>query len=192
MPKAIVTLPPADYLRQCFDYDPSTGILRWRERPPEHFKNSRAWIAWNAKHFGKPVGWASQRGYLYTQVHRHKFLVSRIIWKMVYGADPIEIDHIDRNSRNNRLDNLRNATRIQNGQNKIKPVGRCGFTGVAMTDNGKYRAHIKDGPKMRHLGVFDTAEAAHVAYRDAAKAAFGEFDPFRLQNFPLVQDKGSS
>jgi hypothetical protein len=192
MPKAIRTLPPVDYLRQCFDYDPDTGILRWRERPPEHFKSLHARNAWNAKWAGNPVGTFLSNGYLHTSLSRRKFYVSRLIWKMHHGIDPLFIDHADRDQTNNRVENLRSVTNRQNAQHSIKPVGCSGFTGVyPVTRSSRYRAAIKDGPKMRHLGTFATAEEAHAVYRAAAKAAFGEFDPRRSKHGTLVEDEGS-
>jgi len=179
MPKVIRTLPAADYLRQCFDYAPDTGILRWRERPREHFRSLHASNAWNAKQAGKPAGAPFKNGYFYTNLLHRKILVSRIIWKMHHGTEPHLVDHADRNPSNNRIENLRSVNHRQSRMNAIKPAGSGGLPGVSLLPGGKFRAQIKDGPRMRHIGVFDTAELAHEAYKLASKAAFGDYSPFR-------------
>jgi hypothetical protein len=49
---------PIAFLRECFDYDPATGALTWRERPLTHFKGKyaqRSCNAWNALRAGKPA-----------------------------------------------------------------------------------------------------------------------------------------
>lgn len=35
-------LPDREYLVQCFDYDPISGVLTWKNRPLEHFYDMRA------------------------------------------------------------------------------------------------------------------------------------------------------
>jgi hypothetical protein len=86
-------------------------------------------------------------------------------------------DHIDNDGLNNRRDNLRLATRTQNAGNSRTWVNNSsGYKGVYFYKaTGKYAAHIKDGPKQRTIGYFDTPEDAHIAYLEAAKRYFGEF-----------------
>lgn len=189
MPKAIRTLPPADYLRQCFDYDPASGELRWRHRPVEHFPNLRIANGWNAKYPDMVVGWRDAFGSMKTSLNGIKFAVARIIWKMHHGTDPLIIDHIDRNPQNNRLDNLRSVTEAQNAWNKVRPTEL--LPGVTLVKNIKhhgrrYMAQIGTGSRHRYLGVFYTVEEAHAAYVKAANEEFGEYSPFRLQNTSLV------
>jgi len=48
---------PIEFLRECLSYDPETGILTWKERPPEHFvHSSRADGGFNVKYAGKQAG----------------------------------------------------------------------------------------------------------------------------------------
>lgn len=182
MPKAIRTLPPAIYLRQCFDYDPISGALRWRERPREHFVSIRGYRGWNAKYPGRHVGWRESFGNLQTCLDGIKFKVSRIIWKLHHGTDPLIIDHIDRDPQNNRIENLRSVTEAQNAWNKVRPTDL--LPGVTLVKNIKhhgrrYMAQIGGPSGHRYLGVFYTAEEAHAAYVKAANEMFGEHSPFR-------------
>lgn len=86
------------------------------------------------------------------------------------------VDHRDRNPLNNRKDNLRLATAVQNARNRsgcnelgIKGVSRCGK---------KFKAQINYHGQTVYLGLFDTPEEAHDRYRREADALFGEFTCF--------------
>lgn len=184
MPKSILTLPATDYLHQCFHYDPEKGELRWRERPREHFTSSRIHALWNKRWAGKPVGSPTPKGYLHTSLDSRKVYVSRIIYKLHYGEDPEWMDHKDGNRTNNRAENLRSVSMLQNNRNMLKRPGKSGYIGAAprrgLVHGKPFRASIR-GPdgKRRYLGVFDTAEKAHAAYVAAANEIFGEHSPFK-------------
>ena len=47
------TLPEQSYLRECFNYDPVTGLLRWRERPRAHFRRELDWKGWTKRYAGR-------------------------------------------------------------------------------------------------------------------------------------------
>ena len=96
------------------------------------------------------------RKYEVIQVYNHRFA-----WFYHYGKLPEnEIDHINRNRCDNRIENLRDVTRQQNMNNIIAK-------GYSVVENGKgkrYTAQISHGGKVRHLGTFDTAIEARNAY----------------------------
>jgi hypothetical protein len=164
MPK---TLPSADYLRETFRYDPATGQLYWRRRadaPPQ----------WNTRFAGRIAGFVGQAGIAVRLKGYRALRAHRIIWKMVHGDEPEEIDHVDCNPLNNRLANLRRATRRQNACNRRLQPGASGLKGVSF-DRGRWRARIRVNGRSKFLGRFDTAEAAHTAYRRAAQEYFAEF-----------------
>lgn len=79
---------PVSRLRELFTYDPISGDLRWRARPPRMFKHPGQSEDWNKRWAGSLAGYEGSRGYMVT-VFPHKGLsVRRIAWAMHYGAWP--------------------------------------------------------------------------------------------------------
>lgn len=116
----------------------------------------------------------------YTEKGRRNELLHRVILSRMLGCplDTLEtVDHVDGNGLNNRRDNLRLATQSQQSANVRRPVtNRSGYKGVSFDQRyNKWRARIKVNQKERWLGYFDTPQAAHQAYCDAAVESFGEF-----------------
>ena len=93
----------------------------------------------------------------------------------------LQVDHIDGNGLNNRKKgddgNLRVVTSQQNTHNqRIFKNNTSGFKGVSWYRQGnKWRSYIKINGVKKHLGYYDTPEAAYVAYCDASLRFHGEF-----------------
>ncbi|UTC25443.1 homing endonuclease [Pectobacterium phage vB_PcaM_P7_Pc] len=98
-----------EHFKSCFIYDQDTGVLTWRRRPLEHFKNSRGCNTWNTKFAGKVAGSKDADGYLVVKIDFKSHRVHRVIWEMCNGPIPSgkKIDHEDHDRENNRLSNLR-------------------------------------------------------------------------------------
>lgn len=171
-------LPPIEFLRECFSYDPETGELRWRHRPEHHF--SAAWIAksWNAKMAGSAVGAKSHDGYLKVEVvsggARRRFAGHRIAFVLHNGYDPEVVDHVNGDPSDNRAVNLRAATLLQNRWNAPGHKGHHFPKGVAREGRRFAAKAVEAGKKIR-LGVFDTPAEAHEAWKAWAAKAHGEF-----------------
>ena len=85
------------------------------------------------------------------------------------------VDHINHDTLDNRKSNLRICSKLQNQANrKMSKDNTSGFKGV-VKNGDKWRAQIKVNNKHTHLGSYDTAEAAAIAYDKAAIENFGEF-----------------
>ena len=168
-------------LREMLAYDPETGILRWRERPPEHF-HLPGWAAyWNRKHAGKIAGSPTGKfGHLIVGIRGRPRLVHRLIWAIVHDEYPEQIDHINNNPADNRLCNLRACDQAQNQHNqRARKTNKSGFKGVSLhKTSGRWRAAIFINSKQQHLGLFDSLEDAHKAYCEAAARLHGEFANF--------------
>ncbi len=90
-----------------------------------------------------------------------------------------EVDHKDGNGLNNTQGNLRGATHQQNLRNTIgRSNRRSPYKGVALIKrNGipKWRARITVNGVSKHIGCFDTAEQAAIAFNTSAKEYHGDF-----------------
>lgn len=170
-------LPPDVYLLECFTYDRSAGTVTWRKRPQAHFKSIRACNAWNARYSGQLIKHqTSHNGYTIVRIDSKGYYLHRLIWEIVSGHDPLnEIDHRNRDRRDNRWENLREATTTQQKHNQgQRRNNTTGYKGV-YRHNDRYIAQITIDGRGVHLGSFDTAELAHAAYREAARSHHGEF-----------------
>lgn len=148
---------------ELFEYDHVTGVLSWRVRKGKMLP-------------GAEVGAKQANGYLRVYVDGRSHSVHRIIWLMVHGEWPInDIDHINGTRDDNRIDNLREATRSQNLMNtRVRSDNKTGAKGVRVK-RGKFQARIKVDGKEISLGVYDTVDAASAARMEAANRIHGIF-----------------
>lgn len=102
-------------------------------------------------------------------------VVHKLVWNLFVGAVPsgYQIDHINGDPSDNRINNLRLATNSQNHMNQKPRDGRR-FKGIETRGN-KFIARIVKDQVRKNLGTFNTAEEAAMAYNKAAKELFGEF-----------------
>lgn len=152
-------LPTKAELHEQFTYDESEGRLYWKKHPSirhQKFNGTRA----GSRHC--EGGWTVS-GYLHC----------RLVWAF-HHEDPgeLEIDHIDGDRSNDRLSNLRVATRQQNQWNVLAKK-----SGVNLYRNGKYRATIQH----KHLGYFDSEAEAITAYETECKKRYGEFSKLKKE-----------
>lgn len=156
-----------ELLKELFDYDPETGILRWKKSTSTKVKP------------GDVAGSLTDRGYLRVWVLGKSYRVHRLVWMWTYGRWPAEqIDHINGVRHDNRLKNLRECTNAENHQNlRVYCNNTSGTPGVHRhKPTRKFQAYIRSCGRKKHLGYFDTPEEAHAAYLKA-KAELHEFNP---------------
>lgn len=104
-----IMLPDQEYLNTLLRYDPEQGSLHWIPQPGKRCNNTRP-----------RAGCYTTKGYRIIRIDGRLYKEHRIIWAMHNGPIPdgMDIDHIDRNTGNNKLENLRLATRSINNLNK--------------------------------------------------------------------------
>jgi hypothetical protein len=158
----------AERVRELFEYDPVTGILT---RKPSRYSGWRSVPITQSHH---------PRGYLKTAVDGRNYFVHRLIWLMAYGAWPEQdIDHINRDPSDNRLENLRDVSRKVNNNNRRarprttplpvskggtrKPHGAGSVYFVRSVKSKPYRARLVVADKNFNLGYFATPEEAWAA-----------------------------
>lgn len=151
-------------IRELLDYR-ADGALIWKIATSNRVK------------IGFVAGFKRKDGYWFVSVDGRKHALHRLIYIYHHGAIDQEIDHRDGNPSNNRIANLRLATRTQNCCNKRKQRNnKSGVKGVFWcADRQRWIAKIKIGDKSKNLGRFKTIEEAAAAYADAAAALHGEF-----------------
>ena len=146
-------------VREVLHYDPKTGVFTWQKQT-----GPRATI-------GAPAGTINVRGYFEISVDGKKYASHRLAWLYSQGTWPQgEIDHINGLRTDNRLLNLRDVSRPENMQNRVKAnrTNSNGLLGVSVHGK-KWRARIQAGQKVIRLGTYDTAEAAQQAYLQAKR-----------------------
>ena len=161
----------ADFLRDIMDYNPLTGSFIQR-------KTRGGFEA------GRILGFRRSDGYVQIKVNGRAFLAHRLAWLWCHGEWPLadkDIDHINNDRSDNRIENLRLATRTQNCANgKTRRTNKSGHPGVfyLVRKDGRsprWEASIAVAGKRRRLGFFKDKEAAIAARELAMRETFGEF-----------------
>ena len=153
------------------------GRLFWNRRPRSDFGSQQAFSMWNTRYAGIPAG--RVRSYPYRtviiRIDGDSYLAHRIIFYISTGLEPVEIDHKNGDSLDNRPSNLRAASSSQNHCNRgAQSNNKLGLKDVHRNGTG-FSAQIRFEGKKKHLGTFKTPEDAHEAYKNAVREMHGEF-----------------
>jgi hypothetical protein len=160
--------------KESFEY--IDGSLFWLERPLSHFKTYNGMVATNSRFAGKKVTTrATNKGkrtnYLTVRFMGRLYLQHRVIWEMLEGEIPagLQIDHIDGNGENNKIDNLRLVTNQQNSRNfHISKNNTSGHTGVTFNKNAnKWLAQITVSGENIYLGIYKDIKKAIKVRKEA-------------------------
>ena len=160
----------AERLREILEYDPETGVFRWRG-----VLSGRGYSHANVA-AGVEAGALDTKGYRLIGIDRRLYRANRLAWLYMTGQwPPRKVDHRDTDQSNDAWDNLRLASNSQNGANaRLSKRNKTGLKGVSIWQ-GRYMAQICKDHKRYRLGSFDTPEEAHAAYMAAAHRLHGEF-----------------
>lgn len=168
-------LPTQQVLLALFRYDPETGRLFWRERPISMFPVKWQHKTWNSRWVGKEAFTAINKGYQIGNLFGQMVSAHRVVWKLVHGNDANgQIDHINGDRRDNRVDNLRVVDDAENRKNQSLPKDNTsGRIGVSWSKAAhKWKAEICLSGRRLHLGVFEKLEDAAAA-RSHAERLYG-------------------
>ena len=166
--------------RNPIDVDELKKVFRIRngnlERLNYHYPNGKWTVVENKKNHN--------RGYCRVWLNGTKILYHVIIWILSTGKDipqGMEIDHINGNKIDNRIENLRLVTKRENSQNsEIHRKGR--LVGATYYKRyGNWRSQIKIDENNIGIGYYKTEQEAHEAYEIACKyiAKYTDNDSFR-------------
>ncbi len=132
---------------------------------------------------GQVAGSKNGQGYIEIKVDGKSIGAHRIAWMLYYKENPPEfIDHINRDPSDNRISNLRAATKSQNGANRVAlSNNNAGIKGCYFVKSknpnmaGAWRAQCRVGKKLHDLGRHKTIELAQEAYNKFASSVFGDY-----------------
>lgn len=157
-------------LRELLNYNQETGLFTWNRRDRCWFKSDHEFGRWNTRYSGKPALTAKIDGYPMGPILKKPYKAHRVAFCISYGFWPEYVDHINGIRDDNRLCNLQEASKVQNGRNQKKNTkNKSGVTGVYWWKAGSiWRAQIGVHGKRIHLGAFET-KAEAIAARKAAE-----------------------
>ena len=140
---------PVEELWKLFDYSPLTGKL-WSKR------------------YSRPIQGCKKKGALRIPIRWNGKVIhtnyGRVVYAWCTGAWPIQdVDHVNQDFTDNRIQNLRDVDRRRNIQNKKTFQGGAHFNKAAK----KWRSKILINGKQIHLGTFKTQAEAQAAYAAA-------------------------
>lgn len=165
--------PTAARIAELFDVDVESGRIWWKRSRGNRLAGAEA----GSDHiYGYRVVNIDGRGY---QVHS-------LIWFCATGDWPELIDHINGKRNDNRIANLRAADAATNARNRTNWVGSK-LLGAFRLPNGRFEASITADGIAYRLGIFDTEDAAHAAYKAARQACAAAEEKARLTVLEQMQ-----
>ncbi len=131
-------------LKKLFHYDKYTGLF-----------TRLVTVKHNAKK-GSLAGSVNSCGYLLFRVNTKKYRAHRMAWLYVYGANPKnEIDHINGDKLDNRIENLRDITSMENSRNRTTSINKFGVVGLSWCKKTKkFYSRITIKRKTECLGYY--------------------------------------
>lgn len=121
------------------------------------------------------IGRDNGNGYRRASINYKSYYVHRLIFMMFNGYFPKQIDHIDGNRLNNRIENLREANNAQNNWNKTTTkANKSGRKNVYWHSAAKkWAVEIKVNTVKKYIGIFDDLELADLVAQEARNKYFG-------------------
>ena len=159
-------------LHEYFTYDPESGLFTWKMRDGV----SPQWIGKHA--FKRAFTTITPSGYYLCSIGSVRILAHRAAWAMQHGEWPIDcIDHINCDKLDNRISNLREATKSTNGMNRGRQSNNSsGHKGIHFDESrGKWIVQLSINGKRVVMKRFTELNDALIAHKEALEIYHGEF-----------------
>ncbi len=163
--------PTLDYLKSRILVDTKSGIVTWIDATKYH----KDMIGKDAGTSRK--GSSNNKSYWHIKINGVAIKRSHIVFIFATGRWPdLQIDHINGNSIDDRIENLREATITQNAWNHKKRAKKSDLPmGVRKLKSGIFQARIACNKKTHVFGPFETAESASDFYKLKRKEFFNDY-----------------
>jgi len=155
-----MSYPDIEIIRELLRYDPKTGLLYHNVRHSKYFNSQRDCNKWNTRYANKLSGRVrthkNGKKYRYVTIFNKEYLAHRIVWLHQYGTETsLNIDHLDGDGINNRLENLREVSSIENSRNlRLFSNNKTGIPGVAIHGQvGRFTVNINVNGRGIYLGI---------------------------------------
>ena len=152
-------------LKEILEYNENTGKFFWKIKPMYNVN------------IGDKAG-NNHNGYTRLTINGKKYLTHRLAWLYVYGEFPKgDLDHIDNDRGNCRINNLRIANKSTNGFNRKKQANNTsGIKGVIWSKaSNKWMVKIGVNKKKLYFGVWNDLEFAELVAQEARAKYHGEY-----------------
>jgi len=167
-------------IKETFDANLITGEVFWKTRPRLQFSSEAFWLRNCRESAGKKVKCfaVNRQGHRAVSFRaygrRVRILLHHVVWVLAKGFLPtLDIDHVNNDPADNRLVNLRLASRAQNSTNKTRKLP--GLKGAYKLKTGQWQSTLWVGNKHIYLGHFSSEQAAHEAWVEAAVKHHGAY-----------------
>lgn len=157
-----------EILQDLFDYREDGNLIRKKS------------IGGNGNDAGKAIGCVPKsktNKYVTTQIKGQHWCVHKLIYLYHHGHLPKQLDHINRNKLDNRVENLRPATSAQNASNRnLFKNNTSGCAGVSFKkETNKWFVYVNVNRKRKNIGYFDDLELAELVAIEARDKYHGTF-----------------
>lgn len=149
-------VPTLEFLNQTFSYDKKAGLLKWKQQ--NKYRSKKDWVG------------CIHKGYASVYLNKSYYLIHRLIWFIEKNEWPKMVDHINGDTLDNRIGNLRACgSRINQQNRKYHRSGKKLVGAYFSKRSGRWSAQSLIDGKVVRFGSYKTQEEANSRYKQELK-----------------------